>query len=182
VDDFDFYRLYKTLHILSVTVLAGGIAIESVAGPVLARAQSVQELRAYAKLMVIAQNFLILPGFVLLVGFGYAAAGRANLDLDATWLLIAQILTYTAAVASLGYLRSASMRLSRMVREAPDGPVTPELGREIKNPLPGHRWHGAARFLRRNRVPHGLEAGLVSRRTALRHRGAAAHRVQRKLV
>jgi len=27
MDDFDFYRIYKTLHVLSVIMLGGGIAI-----------------------------------------------------------------------------------------------------------------------------------------------------------
>jgi uncharacterized membrane protein len=136
MDDFDFYRLYKTLHVLSVALLAGGITIETVIGPLLPRAGSVQELRAYTRVMKIAENFIILPATLLVIGFGYATASRLNIDLDVTWLLFGQILTYAAAIISLAYLRTAALRADRMARAAPDGPVPEELVRETKNPGP----------------------------------------------
>jgi hypothetical protein len=137
MDDFDFYRLYKTLHVLSVILLAGGVGIESVIGPLMARATSVQELRAYARLSRIAELYIMLPAFLLIAGFGYATAGRINLDIDTTWLLIAQIVFYAAVVISVGYLMQVSLGLWRKVKDLPDGPVPAALARELANPLPG---------------------------------------------
>ena len=38
MDDFDLYRLLKTLHVLSVLMLGSGIVVESLLGPLMARA------------------------------------------------------------------------------------------------------------------------------------------------
>ena len=136
MDDFDFYRLYKTLHVLSVIALGGGIAIETVIGPLMVKARSVQELRAYTRLSRIAENYVILPAVLFVTGFGYATAGRLNIDLETTWLFIAQILTLVAAVMSIGYLRLASGKINRIARETPEGPVPESVMREMKNPGP----------------------------------------------
>jgi hypothetical protein len=100
------------------------------------KARSVQELRAYTKLSRISENFIILPGVFLVIGFGYATAGRLNLSLDATWILLGQILTYAAAIMSIGYLRMASAKIDRLAREAPEGPVPDDVMREMRNPGP----------------------------------------------
>ena len=47
MDDFDSFHLFKTVHVLGVVMLAGAIAIEGVAGPLMKRASSVQELPRY---------------------------------------------------------------------------------------------------------------------------------------
>ena len=136
MDDFDFYRLYKTLHVLAVTLLAGGITVETVIGPLIVRVQSVQELRLLARLSKLSGNFIILPSLLLVIGFGYATAARRDIDLETTWLLLGQVLTFVAALATIGYLRSASLRLNRLADEAPDGPIPDGLRRELKNPGP----------------------------------------------
>ena len=136
MDDFDFYRLYKTLHVIAVTPLAGGITVETVIGPLMVRVQSVQELRLLARLSKLSENFIILPSLLLVIGFGYATAARRDIDLETTWLLLGQVLTFVAALASIGYLRSASLRLNRLANEAPDGPIPDGLRRELKNPGP----------------------------------------------
>ncbi len=136
LEDYDFYRLYKTLHVLSVMLLAGGITIETVLGPLLARATSIQQLRAYTGISRIAENFIILPSVILIAGLGYATAGRGNIDLDTTWLLIGQVVFYVAALIAIGFLRTVSIRLDNRVRALPDGPVSPELAKELSNPLP----------------------------------------------
>lgn len=135
LDDFDMYRLFKVLHVLSVTLLAGGIAIETAIGPLMARAKSVQELRAYTRLGMISENFIMLPSLVLIIVFGYLTADRLGIDLDTTWILIGQILTFSAAVITIGVLRTMATRLHRKAEEAPDGPVPPELAAQLKNPV-----------------------------------------------
>ena len=136
MDDFDWYRLFETLHMLSVILLGGGIAIQNVAGPMLPKVKSVQEVRALAAMMRTADNFLIVPAVVLLTVFGYLTADRANYDLDLTWLFLGQILFYAAVVISFTYLRGATNRLNRMAQAAPDGPVTADLTDEMKKPGP----------------------------------------------
>ena len=137
MSEFDLFRLYKTLHVLLVIVLAGGITIDTVVGPLMVRAKSVQELRAFTRLSRIAENYIILPAFFLVIGFGYAITGTDfSPDPDVTWLLLGQILAYVAAVATIGYLRAASNRVDRLAREAPDGPVPESLARAMKNPGP----------------------------------------------
>jgi uncharacterized membrane protein len=136
VDDFDFYRLFKTLHVLAVILLGGGIIIETAVGILMARASGVQELRAYTKLSTVAEKYVMLPAYVLIAGFGYATAGRANIDVDVTWLMIAQILFYIAVAVSVLYLLRASMQIDRLARAAPDGPLIAEIAAELKKPGP----------------------------------------------
>ena len=59
MDDFDLYRLFKTLHVLAVTLLAAGIGVENVVGPLLPRARNTQELRALATVMGVAGKYVI---------------------------------------------------------------------------------------------------------------------------
>jgi uncharacterized membrane protein len=136
VDDFDFYRLYKTLHVLAVIYLGGGIAIETIIGPFLARATSVQELKVLTRISRTTELFVNLPALFLIAGFGYAVAGRANLDLDVTWLLLGQIIFYVAAVVALGYLGIGALILHGRVARLEDGPIPKEMARQLKNPLP----------------------------------------------
>jgi hypothetical protein len=136
MDDFDFYRLYKTLHVLAVMLMAGGIAIESVIGPLMAKAPSVQELRAYARLSRMAGMFLIAPGALFTAGFGYATAGRGDIDVDETWLLISQVIFYIAVFVGIGFLMQASRQLWNHVKDLPDGPVPAAVRSEAANPLP----------------------------------------------
>ncbi len=137
MDEFDLYRMYKTLHLLAVVLLAGGITIETVVGPLMVRATTVQELRAFTRLSKIAENFCILPGLFLAIGFGYAMTGNDfGPDLDTTWVLLGQILAFVALAVSIGYLRTASLRIDGRARQAPDGPVPDELRREMKNSGP----------------------------------------------
>ncbi len=137
MDEIDFFRLYKTLHVLAVALLAGGITIETVVGPLMARATTVQELRAFTRVSRIAENFCILPGLLLAIGFGYAMTGNDfGPELNVTWLLLSQILAFVALVLAVGYLRTASLKIDRRARETPDGAVPEELRRNLKNPGP----------------------------------------------
>ena len=136
MSDFDWYRLFKTLHVLAVAMLAGGITIEMVLGPIMPKVSTVGELRVLSRIMATAENFIIIPAAVLLIIFGYLTADRAGYDLGDTWLLLGQILTYAALAASMLVLRSAAVRLEKAVQAAPEGPVTEELRREVSNPLP----------------------------------------------
>jgi uncharacterized membrane protein len=134
VDDFDWYRLFKTLHVISVVMLGGGFVLEGIVGALVPRARNVGEMRAYARLLYISENYLSLPAAIAIAVFGYLTADRLGLDLDVTWLLIAQVLFYGIAVLAIAFLRPAANRLHAMADAAPDGPVTPELAAEVKKP------------------------------------------------
>lgn len=135
MDDFDLYRLFKTLHVIAVVILGGGFVLEGIAGPLVARATTVQEARAYARLLYISENYLSIPAAIAIAVFGYAAAERINLSLDVTWLMLGQILFYAIVVLALAVLRPASNTLYRLTNAAPDGPITPEIAAQVKKPL-----------------------------------------------
>lgn len=133
MDDFDLYRLFKTLHVIAVIVLGGGFVLEGIVGSLLPKVTTVQEARAYALLLYISENFLSIPAAIILAVFGYLAADRIGYELDVTWLLLGQIGFYAIAVLALAVLRPASNRLYKMTREAPDGPLTAEITAHMKN-------------------------------------------------
>jgi uncharacterized membrane protein len=136
MDDFGLYRLFKTLHVLSVTVLVGAALMEGLIGPIVAKSRTVQEVRAYAKLLCISENYLSIPAAVAIAVFGYLTADRHGYDLQETWLALGQGLFYVIVVIALLVLRPAANTLYRLAKQAPDGPVTPEIVAELKKPLP----------------------------------------------
>ena len=135
MSDFDWYRLFKTLHVLAVVALGGGFVLEGIAGPLVARARSVQEVRAYARLIYISESFLSIPAAIATAVFGYATADRAGYSLSMTWLTLGQVLFYGIVILAIVFLRPAANRLYHLAQAAPDGPVGPELGDQIKKPL-----------------------------------------------
>ena len=135
MDDFDLYRLFKTLHVISVVLLGGGFVLEGICGPLVARARTMGEVRAYARLIYISENFLSLPAAIGIAVFGYLTADRANFDLDDTWLLLGQVLFYAIAVLAIAFLRPAANRLYSLANAAPDGPVTPEVSGQLRKPV-----------------------------------------------
>lgn len=136
MDDFDWFRLFKTLHVLAVVVLVGGAVMESIIGPIVVKARSVQEVRAYALLLYISENYLSIPAAIAIAVFGYLTAERAGYNLGTTWLLLSQVLFYGIVVIALAVLRPAAGRLYRLAKDAPDGPVTPGIETQLKQPLP----------------------------------------------
>jgi uncharacterized membrane protein len=136
MDDFDLYRLFKTLHVISVLVLTGAALMEGVIGPIVAQSKTVQEVRAYARLLFISENYLSIPAAIAIAVFGYLTADRIGYDLNATWLALGQGLFYVIVVIGLLVLRPAANELYRLTRDAPDGPVTPEIAAQLKKPLP----------------------------------------------
>jgi uncharacterized membrane protein len=93
------------------------------------------EVRAYARLIYISENFLSLPAALGIVVFGYLTADRGNLNLDDTWLLLGQVLFYVIAVLAIAFLRPAANRLYALANAAPDGPVTSEVSAQLRKPV-----------------------------------------------
>jgi uncharacterized membrane protein len=121
---------------MAVVVLGGGAIMESIVGPIVAKARSVQDVRAYALLLYISENYLSIPAAIAIAVFGYLTADRLDIALDTTWLLLGQLLFYAIVVIALAVLRPAANRLYRLANEAPDGPVTPEIVAQLQQPLP----------------------------------------------
>ena len=132
MDDFDLYRLFKTLHVIAVIVLGGGFVLEGIVGSLLPKVKTVQEARAYAFLLYVSENFLSIPAAIAVAVFGYLAADRIGYELDATWLLLGQVLFYAIVVLALVILRPASNSLYRLTRDSPDGPLTDEIAAHMK--------------------------------------------------
>jgi uncharacterized membrane protein len=135
MDDFDWYRLFKTLHVVAVVLLGGGFVLEAIVGMLVTRVRTVQEARAYAQLLYISENYLSPAAAVAIAVFGYATADRFGYDLDVTWLLLGQVLFYGIAVLAIVFLRTAAKQLYRLTKEAPDGPLTPEIAAQLKKPV-----------------------------------------------
>lgn len=136
MDDFDLYRLFKTLHVIAVVLLGGGFVLEGIVGSLLPRVKTVQEARAYAFLLYVSENYLSIPAAIAIAVFGYLTADRIGYDLDVTWLLLGQVLFYAIVVLALAVLRPAANRLYRLTRDAPDGPLTDEIVTHMKRAGP----------------------------------------------
>src|SRR5688572_4507590 len=135
MDEYDLYRLYKTLHVIAVVVLGGGFVLEAIAGPLVARAKTVGEVRAYARMMHFSETYLSLPAALLVAGFGYATASKIDLDYSQFWIALSQALFYGLAILAIVFLRPAASRLHKLAEAAPDGPVTPEITAQLKKPI-----------------------------------------------
>ena len=134
MDDFDWYRLFKTLHVVVAMLLGGGFVLEAIVGVLVTRVRTVQEARAYSLLLYISENYLSPAAAVAIAVFGYATADRFGYDLDVTWLLLGQVMFYGIAVLAIVFLRTAAKQLYKLTREAPDGPLTPEIAAQLKKP------------------------------------------------
>ena len=136
MDDFDLYRIFKTAHVVAVLLLGSGFVMEAICGAMAARARTVQEVRVYARLLTFSENILSPVAAVTLAVFGYLTADRIGYSLDATWLLLGQVLFYGVSLLAIAVLRPAANELNRIAQAAPDGRVTPELTTQLKKPLP----------------------------------------------
>jgi uncharacterized membrane protein len=132
----DLALAYKTIHIIAAIILGGGFVLEAMAGPLVARAQTVGEVRAYARMMHLSETFLSPASALILLGMGYATASRAKYDLSDTWLIAAQVIIYAMAALGLFILRPAAAKLHKLAQASPDGPVTQELRDQMAGPLP----------------------------------------------
>ena len=134
MDDFDFYRLFKTLHVIFVVLLGGGFILEALAGALVARARSVQEVRALARMIYISENYLSIAAAIGIAVFGYLTADRLDLNLGTTWVLLGQILFYSIAILAIAFLRPAANELHGLAQSEPEGPVTTALTAQLKKP------------------------------------------------
>ena len=136
MSEVDLYRLFKTPHVISVILLGSGFVIEAICGILAARAQTVQEVRVFARLMAFSENALSPVAALAIAVFGYLTASRLHLSLDVTWVLLGQILFYGIAILAIAILRPAANELLRLSEAAPDGPVTSDLQARLKKSLP----------------------------------------------
>jgi uncharacterized membrane protein len=136
MDTYDLFRLYKTLHVIAVVVLGGGFVLEAIAGPLVDRAKTVGEVRAYARMMYFSETYLSLPAALFVAGFGYATASKLDLDYSKFWIALSQVLFYGLAILAVVFLRPAASKLLKLAEAAPDGPVTPEIRALLDKRLP----------------------------------------------
>jgi uncharacterized membrane protein len=129
------YDVLKALHVLAVTMLAAGIGVESVVGPILGGATTLGQVKTLSRVSVAAEKFLIIPAAVLIPVFGYATAGKGDWDLGMTWLAIGQVLFYVAVAIGLGFLARGSFQLEGRVRDLQGDAIPPEIQQNLKNPL-----------------------------------------------
>jgi uncharacterized membrane protein len=135
MDDFDLYRLFKTLHVMAVVLLGGGFVLEALSGPLVKRARSIQEVRAFARLMYISENFLSPVAALFIFLFGVATVDFGDIEFSDTWLSLGMLLFFVIVILAIAFLRPAANRLHRLAQAAPDGPVTPEITAQMAKPV-----------------------------------------------
>jgi uncharacterized membrane protein len=136
MSEYDLYRLFKTLHVISVVLLGSGFVLEAICGILAAKASTVQEVRVFARLMAFSENVLSPLAALGIAVFGYLTASQLHLSLDVTWVLLGQVLFYGIAILAIATLRPAANELLRVSEAAPDGPVTDEVQARLRKPLP----------------------------------------------
>jgi len=109
--------------------------LEAIAGPLVERAKTVGEVRAYARMMYVSETYLSIPAALLVAGFGYATAGKMDLDLSKFWITLAQVLFYGLLILAIVFLRPAAAKLHKLAEATPDGPVTQEITAQLKKPV-----------------------------------------------
>ncbi len=128
------YEVLKTLHVLAVIFLGGTVLIDALSGPMMARMQSVAELRAITRFSRLNQ-FLGVAAAVLVPVFGYLTANELGLPLDLGWLFVAQVLFWASFAVGLLLLMPGALRLAREVEALPDGPVPEEVRASMRKPI-----------------------------------------------
>jgi uncharacterized membrane protein len=130
----EVYEELKVLHVLAVVLLGGTITVDTLAGVLMPRARSMAELRAFAR-MSRTNQYLGWASILLVPLFGYGAAADADLELGSGWLLWGQVLFWVAVVISQAVLTPGALRLARKAESLPDGPISDEVMRELRNPV-----------------------------------------------
>jgi uncharacterized membrane protein len=128
------YEELKTLHVLAVIFLGGTVLVDTLNGILMPRMSTVAELRVITRLSRINQ-YLGLTAAALVPLFGYLTANELDLSLGTGWLVVGQTLFWLAVVIGVGYLMPGALRLSRRVRELPDGPIPDDVRAEMRNPV-----------------------------------------------
>lgn len=129
------YNTLKSLHVLAVTLLAAGIGVESILGPIMGRTTNMRDLKLLATISRNAEMFALIPGVILIPIFGYATVAKGSWELSSTWLIIGQVLFWTAAAIGMGFLARASLDLHSRVKDMPDGPIPEDLEKQLRSPL-----------------------------------------------
>jgi uncharacterized membrane protein len=128
------YLELKTLHVLAVIFLGGTIIVDALTGMTMPRLQTVAELRAITRLSRINQ-YLGITAAALVPIFGYLTANELSLSLTTGWVLVGQVLFYSAVGVGVFVLMPGALKTARRAAELPDGPIPEDVRKQMERPI-----------------------------------------------
>lgn len=128
----DLYHVVLFVHVLTAIVVVGGsFALDFMAART-RRSRSVETLRSWLQALTIASKAIAASAALTLVAALY-------LTFDGGWwgdgwLMVSLVLFLTAGALAGSVMDKGVARMSEIAEGFPDGPMTPELGRQLAQP------------------------------------------------
>ena len=136
------------IHLVGLAVLAGGMGLEIAIITMMRRAKGVQELRVWAGLGKIIDDFKLMPAAVLvLVLSGGYLVDKAGEEWSEGWISFSLLAVIVATAAGIAVIAPRINSISTTAGAAPDGPVPPAIAGQINDPLLIASIHGNAMLL-----------------------------------
>lgn len=128
----DLYKVVLFVHILAAIVVVGGSFALDFAGTRAKRARTVDSLRSWLQASAIGSKAVAAAAAVtLLAGLYMAFEGGWWGD---GWLTVALVLFVAAGALAGGVMDKGIGRMLEISEGFPDGPMSPELGRQLAQP------------------------------------------------
>lgn len=136
------------IHLVGLAVLAGAMGLEIAIITMMRRAKGVQELRVWAGLGKIIDDFKLMPGavVVLILSGGYLV-DKAGEEWGDGWISFSLLAVIVATAAGLAVIAPRFKSIGTAASSASDGPVPPAIASQVNDPLLIAAVHGNAGLL-----------------------------------
>ncbi len=123
------------IHLVGLAVLAGGMSLEIAVITMMRRAKGVQELRVWAGLGKIIDDFKLMPAavLVLILSGGYLV-DKVGEEWSEGWIMFSLLAVIVATAAGIGVIAPRFNSIGTAAGAAPDGPVPPGIASRINDP------------------------------------------------
>lgn len=128
----DLYHVMLFVHILAAIVVVGGSFALDFAGARTKRARSVDSLRSWLEASAIGSKAVAVAAAVTLIAGVYL--GFDGGWWGDGWLTVALVLFVAAGALAAQVMDRGIGRMLEIAADFPDGPMTPELGRQLAQP------------------------------------------------
>lgn len=136
------------IHLVGLALLAGGMGTEIAIMMMLRRAKSVQELRVWAGLGKIIDDFKLMPAAVLvLVLSGGYLVDKVGEEWSEGWISFSLLAVIVATAAGIAIIAPRFNAIGSAAGAASDGPVPAAIAGEVNDPLLIAAVHGNAGLL-----------------------------------
>jgi len=136
------------IHLVGLAVLAGGMGLEIAIITMMRRAKGVQEVRVWAGLGKIIDDFKLMPAAVLvLVLSGGYLIDKAGEEWGEGWISFSLLAVIVATAAGVAVIAPRFNSIGKAAGAAPDGPVPAAIVSQINDPLLIASIHGNAMLL-----------------------------------